>query len=240
MIRKYDNFDLSAVTTFAVPARCRVWVEYDEPSDIPEVLSLGADGAPLMHIGEGSNMLFTRDYPGVVAHSRVKGIEIIGSETHKAIVRVGAGERMDSFVEWACSHGLWGIENLSGIPGEVGASAVQNVGAYGTEAADTIVAVHAYDAERREFVIIDASDCHFGYRDSVFKHSPARDRYVIHHVDYALDTQIANYSRGMRQKICIVGALVHEPKLLILDEPMAGLDPQTIRLLCRFIRDYAN
>ena len=125
MITTRNNFDLSAVTTFAIPARCHLWAEYDSPSDIPAVLALGAGGLPVMHIGEGSNMLFTRDYPGVVAHSRVKGIEIIGNgnDTDTVTVRVGAGERMDSFIEWACANYLWGVENLSGIPGEAGASA---------------------------------------------------------------------------------------------------------------------
>lgn len=184
MITKRDNFDLSTVTTFAVPARCKAWVEYDVPADIPAVLALAADNVPLMHIGEGSNMLFTRDYPGIVAHSCVKGIEIVRDDDDRSIVRVGAGERMDSFIKWACDGNLWGIENLSGIPGEAGASAVQNVGAYGTEAADTIIAVHAYDTVRKEFVTIDAADCDFGYRHSMFKLHPGR--YVIHHVDYAL------------------------------------------------------
>lgn len=187
MITTRSNFDLSAVTTFAVPAKCDLWVEYDSPADIPDVLAIAArEGKPFLHIGEGSNMLFTRDFPGVVAHSLVKGIEELSSTHEEIIVRVGAGVPMDEFVEWACEHELWGIENLSGIPGEAGASAVQNVGAYGTEAADTIVAVHAYDRNMDEFVTIPAEECQFGYRDSLFKHPDVKGRYVIHHVDYRL------------------------------------------------------
>ena len=184
MITKRENFDLSTVTTFAIPAKCSLWVEYDDPSDIPAVLALASENVPLMHIGEGSNMLFTRDYPGVVAHSRVRGMEIVDDSDRGVVVRVGAGEKMDLFIALACDQGLWGVENLSGIPGEAGASAVQNVGAYGTEAADSIIAVHAYDSVEKKFLTIPAADCDFGYRDSMFKHS--RGRYVIHHVDYLL------------------------------------------------------
>ena len=187
MITTRSNFDLSAVTTFAIPARCDLWVEYDSQADIPGVLSMAArEGKPFLHIGEGSNMLFTRDFPGIVAHSRVKGIEVLSDCPEHMTVRVGAGVSMDDFVQWACNQELWGIENLSGIPGEAGASAVQNVGAYGTEAADTLVAVHAYDRNMDEFVTIPAEECCFGYRDSLFKHPEVRGRYVIHHVDYRL------------------------------------------------------
>lgn len=187
MITTRSNFDLSAVTTFAIPARCDLWVEYDSPADIPGVLATAAEeGKPFLHIGEGSNMLFTRDFPGIVAHSRVKGMEVLSDSPEHLTVRVGAGVPMDEFVQWACDHELWGIENLSGIPGEAGASAVQNVGAYGTEAADSIVAVHAYDRYMAEFVTIPAEECSFGYRDSLFKQPDTRGRYVIHHVDYRL------------------------------------------------------
>lgn len=186
MITTRNNFDLSAVTTFAIPARCDLWVEYDSPADIPEVLAMAAaEGKPFLHIGEGSNMLFTRDFPGVVAHSQVDGIEEYHASIDCLTVRVGAGVSMDAFVKWACERKLWGVENLSGIPGEAGASAVQNVGAYGAEAADTIVSVEAYDRDKGEFVTIPAEECRFAYRDSLFKQ--LKGRYVIHHIVYRLN-----------------------------------------------------
>lgn len=189
MITLRENFNLAEITTFSIGALCRGLVEYDSSVDIPDVLSLGSPGTPVKHIGEGSNMLFTDDYPGYVARSRIRDVEVINTSDgtdcgDDVIVRVGAGKKMDDFISEACRQGLWGLENLSGIPGEAGASAVQNVGAYGTEAADAIVAVHAYDSASRQFVTIPAADCRFAYRDSLFKHSPGR--FVIHHVDYRL------------------------------------------------------
>ncbi|MDE6370844.1 MAG: UDP-N-acetylmuramate dehydrogenase, partial [Duncaniella sp.] len=101
---------------------------------------------------------------------------------------VGAGLEMDKFIEWACGNGLWGIENLSGVPGEAGASAVQNVGAYGTEAADIILNVHTYDSETNTWHTIGNKDCKFGYRDSVFKHYQRIGKHplIIYAVDYRL------------------------------------------------------
>ena len=152
MITTIDNYDLSARNTFAMNVKCGIFMEYTKADDIPFLLSSIRKDIGKMHIGAGSNILFTDDYPGVVLHSAIKGIQILGENMGNVIVRAGAGEIMDDLVKWACDRELWGIENLSGIPGEVGASAVQNVGAYGTEACDAIVAVHAYDEVGQEFV----------------------------------------------------------------------------------------
>lgn len=186
MITTRPNFDLAAVTTFAIPAKCGCFIEYDSPEDIPFILSTLRNDVDFVHIGGGSNLLFTGDFPGVVAHSAVKGIEIIEEDPSGIKVRVGAGEKMDDFIRWACDRELWGVENLSGIPGEVGASAVQNVGAYGSEAADAIVEVNAYDRENGEFVTITCAECRYGYRDSIFKRPELRGCYIIHSVVYRL------------------------------------------------------
>lgn len=186
MITTIDNYDLSTRNTFAMKVKCGIFMEYTKADDIPFLLSSIRRDIGKMHIGAGSNLLFTRDYPGVVLHSAIKGMEIIDENPDRVIVRVGAGETMDDFVIWACDRGLWGIENLSGIPGEVGASAVQNVGAYGTEACDAIVTVHAYDEVEREFVSFTNEECRYAYRDSMFKKPDAKDRFIIHSVDYKL------------------------------------------------------
>ncbi|MBD5323114.1 MAG: UDP-N-acetylmuramate dehydrogenase [Bacteroides sp.] len=188
MITTRQNFDLAQVTTFAIPAKCSRYIEYDQPEDIPLIISELQDVDRLYHIGGGSNLLFTHDYDGVVAHSAIKGIDVVDETTDGVTVRVGAGVVMDDFISWACDRGLWGVENLSGIPGEAGASAVQNVGAYGAEAADTIVEVHAYDSHKNEFVTFTNEDCHYGYRDSIFKRSDIRGRYIIHSVVYRLSS----------------------------------------------------
>lgn len=186
MITTRQNFDLAQVTTFAIPAKCGCYMEYDRPEDIPFILSTLRGGVDLFHIGGGSNLLFTSDYQGVVAHSAIKGIEIVDENPADVTVRVGAGEVMDDFIRWACDRELWGVENLSGIPGEVGASAVQNVGAYGSEAADTIVEVNAYDRDSKEFVTLTNAECRYGYRDSIFKHPDMHGCYIIHSVVYRL------------------------------------------------------
>lgn len=161
-------------------------MEYTSPEDIPFVLSSIRKDIGWIHIGGGSNLLFTGDYPGVVLHSAIKGIDVIDDSDDYMTVRVGAGVVMDEFIRWCVEKGLWGVENLSGIPGEVGASAVQNVGAYGVEAGDVIEKVHAFDDVNREFVTINSNDCEFGYRTSLFKQPDEKGRYIIHAVDYRL------------------------------------------------------
>lgn len=186
MITTTDNYDLTKHNTFAMQVKCGVFMEYTKAEDIPFILSSIRKDVERFHIGAGSDLLFTGDYPGVILHSAIKGMEIISESPQEVIVRVGAGESMDDFVIWAADRGLWGIENLSGIPGEVGASAVQNVGAYGAEACDSIVAVHAFDEVEQEFVTFQKDECMFGYRDSIFKQPDEKGRYIIHAVDYSL------------------------------------------------------
>ena len=124
MITTIDNYDLSSRNTFAMKVKCGAFMEYTKADDIPFLLSTIRKDVEKFHIGAGSNLLFTRDFPGVVLHSAIKGFEIICENPQEVIVRVGSGETMDDFIRWACDRELWGIENLSGIPGEVGASAV--------------------------------------------------------------------------------------------------------------------
>lgn len=186
MIITHQNYDLTGITTFAIPAKCGCFIEYDSADDIPFILSTLRKDVDFLHIGAGSNLLFTSDFPGVVAHSTIKGIEIIEEDPSGVKVRVGAGVKMDDFISWACDRELWGVENLSGIPGEVGASAVQNVGAYGMEAADAIIEVNAYDREKNEFVTIPCEECHYTYRGSIFKRPELRGCYIIHSVVYRL------------------------------------------------------
>lgn len=191
MIKSHQNFDLSGHNTFAMPVKCGCFMEYDSVSDIPFLLSSIRPGVDFYHIGAGSNLLFTADYPGVVAHSAIKGIEIVAEEGETVLVRVGSGVAMDDFISWACGRRLWGAENLSGIPGEAGAAAVQNVGAYGVEAADIIDSIYAFDRSAGDFVILDPKDCGYGYRQSMFKLPANKGNYVIATVTFRLSTQPA-------------------------------------------------
>ena len=136
---------------------------------------------PVMVLGGGSNLLFTKDFPGTVLHVGIGGI------TRHADDRVtcGAGVVFDEFCAWAAKEGLWGPENLSLIPGECGASAVQNIGAYGVEAKDILADIRAYDRQEGRFVHIDPATCAYGYRTSRFK-TEWKGRYVITAVTYRL------------------------------------------------------
>ena len=161
---------------------CRAYVEISDPEDL---LSLDFDTLPqpIFVMGGGSNLLFTKDFPGTVLHLCNKGYTVLPD----SLVRVGAGVVFDDFCAWAAAQGLWGPENLSLIPGEVSASAVQNIGAYGVEAKDIIDTVHAFDRTTRTFVDIPGSACGYGYRTSLFKTS-WKGRYIITAVTFHLST----------------------------------------------------
>ena len=159
---------------------CRTYVEVTDPEDLL-TLDFDALPQPLFVMGGGSNLLFTKDFPGTVLHLCNKGYTILPD----SLVRVDAGVVFDDFCAWAAGKGLWGPENLSLIPGEVGASAVQNIGAYGVEAKDIIDTVHAFDLRERRFVDIPGSDCGYGYRTSLFK-TDWKGRYIITAVTFRL------------------------------------------------------
>lgn len=141
--------------------------------------------ARLKHIGGGSNLLFTGDFPGTVLHSAIRHIEVISDSDDEVLVRVGAGVEFDKLCEWAAGRSLWGPENLSHIPGEAGAAAVQNIGAYGVEAKDIIREVRAFDLVSRKFLTFSVEECNYGYRDSFFKSPEGKDRYIITGIVFA-------------------------------------------------------
>ena len=182
MITKEYSKDLTGKNTFRMQVNCRTFIEYDSVADLFE-LDFEEMLKPVKHIGGGSNLLFTQDFKGTILHSKVNFIEKLPHDH----VSVGAGVVFDDFCAWAAQEGLWGPENLSYIPGEVGAAAVQNIGAYGVEAKDIIKTVYAFDLEEEEFVRFDVSECDYGYRESMFKH--AKDRYIITHVVFALSRE---------------------------------------------------
>ena len=183
MIIRHEAYDLSAQNTFGMKVSCRLYVEVTEPEDLL-TLDFDALPQPLFVMGGGSNLLFTGDFPGTVLHLCNKGCHSERSE-ESVLVRVAAGVVFDDFCAWAASEGLWGPENLSLIPGEVGASAVQNIGAYGVEAKDIIDTVHAFDRQERRFVDIPGADCGYGYRTSLFK-TAWKGRYIITAVTFRL------------------------------------------------------
>ena len=187
MIKTTYYQDLTKMNTFGMKVKARCFVEYDSVADLVD-LDLEGLPRPVLHIGSGSNLLFTDDFKGTVLHSKIDFIEILNSAA-PVLVSVGAGVVFDDFCEWAAKEGLWGVENLSYIPGEVGASAVQNIGAYGVEVKDVIKTVYCYDTVEEEFVNFSVEECGYGYRDSIFKDPQIRGRYIVTHVVFALSRE---------------------------------------------------
>lgn len=187
MIRTTYYQDLTKMNTFGMKVKARCFIEYDSVADLVDI-EFGELARPVLHIGGGSNLLFTDDFKGTVLHSKIDFIEII-DEGPEVLVSVGSGVVFDDFCAWAAKEGLWGVENLSYIPGEVGASAVQNIGAYGVEVKDVIHRVYCYDTLEEEFVSFSVEECGYGYRDSVFKRPDVKGRYIVTHVVFRLSRE---------------------------------------------------
>ena len=210
MTKQYQAYSLLPHNTFGIEAVAAEFVEFASVEEVMAFFAKGHNGRSLV-IGGGSNLLFTDDFKGTVLHSKINFIEILedgncdsperhcdSPERHcersvaistPVLVSVGAGVIFDDFCEWAAKEGLWGVENLSYIPGEVGAAAVQNIGAYGVEVKDVIHTVYCYDTVEEEFVSIPVEDCEYGYRDSVFKNPEIKGRYIVTHVVFALSRE---------------------------------------------------
>lgn len=180
------NKDLTPLTTFGIKATARLYAEY---TSAKELLKISRTSEfienEVLHIGGGSNLLFVNDFNGLVLHSGIKGIIRYDKDPDTTYVIAGAGEKWSDLVDRCVAEGLSGIENLAGIPGEVGASPVQNVGAYGVEAKDVIHNVECFDCLNREVVKIEGKECGFAYRDSKFKHE-WKGRYIVLRVSFRL------------------------------------------------------
>ncbi|MBQ8521822.1 MAG: UDP-N-acetylmuramate dehydrogenase [Bacteroides sp.] len=185
-MKVFKDYSLGSCHTFGMDVKAAVFIEYDSVDELKRLLA-EADWlrGPWLHIGGGSNLLFAGDYRGTLLHSAVKGYEVVYEDDAQVHVRVGAGEVWDEFVAYAVAHGWYGAENLSLIPGEVGASAVQNIGAYGVEAKDLIVRVEAVEAATGEKRTFDNAECRYAYRESIFK-KEWKQRYIITYVTYRL------------------------------------------------------
>lgn len=182
------NYSLKGHNTFGINASCRRFIEFGSTEELKEAAGkIACADMPLLILGGGSNLLLTKDFEGTVLHSAIKGIEATPSGSD-VFVRCGSGEIWDDVVAQCVSNGWYGAENLSLIPGEVGASAVQNIGAYGAEAKDIIFKVEAVEISTGKSCLFSNGDCQYSYRDSRFKHE-WKNKYVITHVTYRLSTQ---------------------------------------------------
>lgn len=186
-MKDIKNYSLLVHNTFGIEARCHRFLEYSSVEEAQQIVSsLTTEDEPLLILGGGSNLLLTGDYPGTVLHSAIKGIKVLSDkELASVFLECGSGEVFDDVVAFAVENGYHGAENLSIIPGEVGASAVQNIGAYGVEAKDIIYKVEAVEIATGKLVVFDNADCEYSYRQSKFKHE-WRDKYLVTHVIYRL------------------------------------------------------
>lgn len=169
-MKELYNCSLLPYNTFGMDVKAFRFVEYASVEELRGLWNAEREAvARALHIGGGSNLLFASDYEGLILHSAIKGYTVVKETEEEVEVRVGAGEVWDDFVAYTVANGWYGAENLSLIPGEVGASAVQNIGAYGVEAKDLIVSVDTFGLETGEERRFMREECRYAYRESVFK-----------------------------------------------------------------------
>jgi UDP-N-acetylmuramate dehydrogenase len=186
-----ENKSLKQLNTFGFEAKARYFAAPSSPSLTEELLEEASkNGIPLFILGGGSNVVFADDFDGLVLCPQIKGVEIVDETGGYVLLKVGAGVVWDDFVRYAVENSLGGVENLSAIPGNTGASPVQNIGAYGTEAKDVIVAVSGIFIENGRHFELQNSECDFSYRNSVFKNALKR-KTVVTHVTFGLSTKPA-------------------------------------------------
>ncbi len=190
--------DLTSYNTFGVRAAANALVEFEQTEEIVQyVNSLHATPRPYFVLGGGANVLFVDDFSGDILHLTNKDLTTVHEDAQHIVVRVGAGYIWDEFVAWSVEKGFWGLELLSGIPGTVGASPVQNIGAYGAEVAETIVEVEAVEISSGSLLRFPVEDLALGYRTSRFKRE-WKSRYIVHHVCYRLAKHCASFAKYER------------------------------------------
>jgi UDP-N-acetylmuramate dehydrogenase len=181
-----ENFSLKKYNTFGIEVKTKYFVEYSTVNELSNFLGTQRkQDLPLMFIGGGSNVLFTKDFEGYLLHSKINGVEIVKEEDDKVYLRVGAGEDWDEFVEYCVKNSWGGVENLSLIPGNVGTCPIQNIGAYGVEVKDVITEVESIEIDTLKKTLFTNEECQFGYRDSVFK-GKLRGKHIINYVTFCL------------------------------------------------------
>ena len=197
---------LRDLNTLRVAATASRLVTVNDAGALPAALaSPELRDRPVLVLGEGSNVLFASDFDGIVLRPAWRSVAVADDDGRTAVVRADAGFGWDALVDWTLERGLPGLENLALIPGLVGAAPIQNIGAYGVEVREFIESVEAWDRRTAQAVKLEATDCAFGYRDSVFKREP--DRWIVTRVHFRLDrerTPRLDYS-GVREELATAG-----------------------------------
>lgn len=183
-----EDVPLQGLNTLGIPARAAYFAEITSVDELQRVLANPILASlPRLVLGGGSNIVLQGDFPGVVLHIAMQGIQVVASEPDP-VLRVAAGENWDQLVRHCLAQGWYGIENLISIPGSVGAAPIQNIGAYGVELADVLVAVTGWDVQRGALRRLDAAQCQLSYRSSIFKQT-LQDRFIITDIELKLNTQ---------------------------------------------------
>lgn len=181
-----SNCSLLPYNTFGIDVSTDYLIKYDSISDLQEVMKLELmQSNPILAIGSGSNLLFLSNFKGIALHSEIKKIDIVEENSESVYIEVGAGVVWDNFVALAVTKGWGGIENLSLIPGEIGASAIQNIGAYGVEVKDVIERINAVSLENGTIKTFSNTEAKYGYRQSIFKNE-LKNKYIITSVVFRL------------------------------------------------------
>ena len=203
------NFNLKHFSTFHVSAFARYFINVTDIASLKEALKFATEKElPFMLIGQGSNLLFRENYPGVILEMNVHGKKILTEEDGGVLVKARCGENWHAFVQWCLDNKCYGLENLSLIPGNIGAAPVQNIGAYGVELCEVMESLEALEIATGELKTFSNADCRFSYRSSVFKEE-LKDQYVIYSVSFRLNRKadvkieyasLANALKGVQEE----------------------------------------
>lgn len=202
-MRIEENYSLKKHNTFRLPVKARWFMEYESEEELERILQDEYFQECLsLHIGRGSNLLFLNDFNGIILHSAIKGMSVVRETAEYVYLRVGASELWDDVVSYVVTGKWGGIENLSLIPGEAGAAAIQNIGAYGVEMKDVIESVEAYNQLTFEKHIFTNEECLYGYRTSCFKNEQ-NDPHIVTYITLRLTKEphfSINYS-GLKEEL---------------------------------------
>ena len=192
----HKNFSLKTFNTFGIEAQTQYFEELNDMHQLESLNNLPSFINNRLILGGGSNILLTKDFEGIVVHNNLKGIETVSENNKEVILKIAAGEVWHELVVYTIAKGYAGIENMSLIPGRVGAAPMQNIGAYGVELKDVFESLEAWNIEKQQIETFNLEQCQFGYRESVFK-TTAKDQYIILSVNIKLQKEAqVNVSYG--------------------------------------------
>jgi UDP-N-acetylmuramate dehydrogenase len=202
-MKVYRNGSLKKFNTFSVDERAKVLVEIDKVNDLPTFLSKEKHKDKMLVLGGGSNILFTKSYEGIIISLKNKGIELIEEDENNVLIKISSGESWNDFVLWAVKNNFGGVENLSLIPGNVGAAPIQNIGAYGVELKDIFHSCKGIMLDSLNEFELTKSECEFNYRSSIFK-STYRNKTIITSVKLILTKSKHNFNidyKGLKENL---------------------------------------